>query len=118
METQNITCINCPMGCRMTVTLENHQVTVVEGNGCKRGETYARQECVAPMRVITAAAPLQNRDVPVSVKTASPVPKDKIAACMQAILAGVFCAHVHIGDVLLPNVCGTGADVVATRDVP
>ena len=41
-----ITCINCPVGCRLSVTLENGQVTSVTGNTCKRGEIYARQECV------------------------------------------------------------------------
>lgn len=117
MKQEIITCINCPVGCRMTVTLEGDNVTNVEGNACKRGETYARQECVAPMRVITAAAPVQGRDVPVSVKTAAPVPKEKIAACMKAILSTPFAAPVHTGDVLIHDVCQTGVNVVATRDV-
>ena len=39
-----ITCINCPVGCRLNVELENGQVVSVTGNTCKRGETYARQE--------------------------------------------------------------------------
>lgn len=45
---QTITCINCPMGCRMTVQVENGQVVSVSGNVCKRGERYAHQECIAP----------------------------------------------------------------------
>ena len=40
---QAITCINCPMGCRMTVTLEGGKVTAVSGNTCKRVEKYAQQ---------------------------------------------------------------------------
>ena len=39
MEEKLITCINCPMGCRMTVTMENGEVVKVSGNTCKRGET-------------------------------------------------------------------------------
>lgn len=49
-----ITCINCPVGCRMQVTVENGEVTGVSGNSCNRGVTYAKQECVAPMRMVTA----------------------------------------------------------------
>ena len=117
MKQQVITCINCPVGCRMTVTLEDDQVTVVEGNACKRGEAYARQECVAPMRMITASAPVEGRSMPVSVKTSAPVPKGMIAACMQAILNAAFVPPIKAGDVLILDVCGTGADVVATRHV-
>ena len=83
----------------------------------KRGETYAKQECIAPQRVITAAAPVKGTQIPVSVKTAAPVPKEKIQACMQAILNMDVSVPVHAGDVLIHNVCGTGVDVVATRTV-
>lgn len=117
MDRQVITCINCPVGCRMTVTMENGQVLSVENNACKRGETYARQECVSPMRVITAAMPVEGSKTPVSVKTSAPVPKEKIADCMQAILSCRVCAPVSMGDVLIENVCGTGVQVIATRSV-
>ena len=36
---QQITCINCPVGCRLQVVLENGRGRVsVSGNSCKRGE--------------------------------------------------------------------------------
>ena len=38
-----VTCINCPVGCRMKVTMEGGTVVSVTGNQCKRGATYARQ---------------------------------------------------------------------------
>ena len=37
METRNLTCIGCPMGCPLTVKIENGTVLSVEGNTCKRG---------------------------------------------------------------------------------
>ena len=43
---QIITCINCPVGCRMTVTLtDSGEFESVSGNTCPRGASYARQEC-------------------------------------------------------------------------
>lgn len=116
--TQQITCINCPVGCRITATLEDGAVVSVAGNACKRGDTYARQETVAPMRMVTAVVPVIGADMPVSVKTASPIPKVKIDACMRALSNCSVCAPVRAGDVVAANVADTGVDVIATKDVP
>ncbi len=114
---QTITCISCPVGCRMTVTLENGAFVSVTGNTCKRGEVYARQECVAPERMVTAVIPVKGAAMPLSVKTRTPIPKAKINACMQALAQVEVTAPVHMGDVVLPDVCGTGVDIIATKSV-
>lgn len=114
---QNITCINCPMGCRMSVTVENGSVTAVRGNTCKRGEKYAQQECVAPERMVTAVLPVEGRKMPVSVKTRAPIPKKEIAHCMQQLAQVHLTAPVHAGEVVLADVCGSGVDVIATKTV-
>lgn len=116
--TEIITCINCPVGCRMEVTHEGEQVLSVKGNTCKRGDTYARQECVKPLRMVTAVAPVQDRETPVSLKTRTPIPKKQIGECMRAIMEKPFSAPIAAGDVLIENVCGTGVDVIATKAVP
>lgn len=114
---QQITCINCPVGCRMQVTVENGEVTNVAGNSCKRGLSYAMQECVAPQRMVTAVVTVANRKTPVSVKTRTPIPKEKIGACMAQLGGLNVHAPVHMGDVVCPNVCETGVDVIATKTV-
>ena len=115
--TEIITCINCPVGCRMEVTHEGENVLSVKGNTCKRGDAYARQECVAPLRMVTAVAPVQDRETPVSLKTRTPISKKLIDDCMRAIMAKPFTAPIAAGDVLIPDVCGTGVDVIATKAV-
>lgn len=115
--TQNLTCISCPMGCRMTVTLENKAVTAVEGNHCKRGDMYARQECVMPMRMVTAVVPVEGSAMPVSVKTAEPIPKAKITACMDELRRVRVRVPVMCGDVVLHDAAQTGVDVVATKTI-
>ena len=112
-----ITCINCPVGCRLDVTLENGQVVSVTGNTCKRGETYARQECVDPQRMVTAVIPVAGSAVPLSVKTRTPIPKKRIADCMRALSEVRITAPVAAGSVVLADVCGTGVDVIATKSV-
>ena len=115
---QIITCINCPMGCRMTVTLNDAgEVLRVEGNTCIRGDRYARQESVLPLRMITAVIPVAGSAVPLSVKTASPVPKKQIPEVMDALRDLRLSAPVSAGEPVLRDVCGTGVDVIATRSV-
>ena len=116
MEHQ-ITCINCPVGCRMLVTVEDGKVTNVTGNTCKRGVAYAEQECVAPQRMVTAVVTVQGRKTPVSVKTRTPIPKKDIFACMKQLASLTIEAPVHMGDVICPNVCESGVDVIATKTV-
>ena len=53
MEIKELTCINCPMGCRITVEMDGEEIISVTGNTCKRGETYARTEVTAPVRTVT-----------------------------------------------------------------
>ena len=114
-----ITCINCPVGCRMTVTLaEDGSFVSVTGNTCPRGAKYARQECTMPERIVTAVIPAEGSPVPLSVKTASPVPKEKIREIMQALSQVRVSLPIHAGDPVLRDALGTGVDVIATRDLP
>lgn len=117
MEQHMITCINCPVGCRMTVTVENGQVTKVEGNTCIRGDKYARQECVMPLRMVTAVVSVEGSNMPLSVKTRTPVPKAKIKECMAQLAKVHLTSPVRSGTVVIPDVCGTGVDIIATKTV-
>ena len=113
---QTITCINCPVGCRMTVRLsDSGEVLSVTGNTCPRGEKYAKNEAVCPKRTVTSTVAVRGGAIPrLSVKTAQDIPKDKIGAVMEAINAAQAQAPVVIGEVLIADVAGTGVDVVAT----
>jgi len=112
-----LTCINCPVGCRLQVTVQNREVVSVTGNQCKRGEKYARQECIAPQRMITAVIPVQGSAMPLSVKTCAPIPKERIFDCMQALSRVKLTAPVTAGTVILTDICGTGVDIIATKNV-
>ena len=93
---QTITCINCPVGCRMTVTLsDSGDFVSVSGNTCPRGASYARQECTLPERMITAV----------------------IQAVMTELGRLTVAAPVRMGQVVLPNVLQTGSDIIATRSL-
>ncbi len=114
---QMITCISCPVGCRMEVAVEDGKVVSVTGNSCKRGEVYAKQESIAPRRMVTAVLPVEGRRMPLSVKTKTPIPKKDIALCMREIRALKLRPPIFMGQVILENVCGSGVPVIATKAV-
>ena len=115
---QVITCINCPVGCRMSVSLsDNGEFLSVSGNNCPRGAAYARQECTFPLRMITAVIPVFGSPVPLSVKTSVPIPKCMIPDIMHVLSSLNVIAPVSLGQVILSDVLHTGADIVATREL-
>lgn len=112
---KNMICIICPRGCAMTAEVNGEAVTVT-GNTCPKGEEYAINECLHPMRTVTAAIRVANREnTMVSVKTEAAVPKDKMMDVMELLHKTSVNAPVSIGHVVLSDVFGTR--VIVTKDV-
>ncbi len=119
MEKVNLICIGCPLGCPLEVDMEGAQVVAVRGNTCKNGEKYAQKELTNPTRIVTSTVRVQGGALAmVSVKTASDIPKGKIFDCVRELQAVDVPAPVAIGDVILPDVAGTGVAILATKNVP
>ena len=113
-----ITCINCPVGCRMKVRVSEHgDILEVSGNTCPRGDAYARQECIQPLRMITAVIPASECEVPLSVKTSMPVPRDMIREIMLELSRISVVPPVQQGDIVIHDILHTGADIIATRSI-
>lgn len=120
METRNLTCIGCPMGCQIQVELDRGEVRSVKGNTCPRGDAYARKEVTHPTRIVTTTVKVagsRSGAATVSCKTAEDVPKDKIFQIMKELAGVSVQAPIHIGDVIRENVAETGVNVVATREM-
>ncbi|HOA34009.1 MAG TPA: DUF1667 domain-containing protein [Clostridiales bacterium] len=110
-------CIACPIGCILDVEYEGKELISVTGYTCPRGKTYAETEISNPQRVVTSTVKLEGgRNPVVPVKTSKPIDKALIFDCMKEINKAIAKAPVKIGDVIIPNVLGTGADIVATAE--
>ena len=109
---QTLTCIECPIGCEIEVTMENGVVLGVAGNACLRGKAYAQEEVLCPKRVVTSTVRAENGEM-VPVKTDKPVRKDAIFEVMEKINAIVCKMPVALGDVLVENICDDANLVVA-----
>ena len=116
IKERKLTCIVCPKGCDLTVRFNSDgAIEDISGYTCKRGEEYAHAECTKPVRTVTSTVRCEDGEV-VSVKTSAPIPKEKIFEIMAQINAVIANNSVHIGDIIIKNVCDTGVDVVATSN--
>ena len=96
---REITCIGCPMGCRITAEVDGKDIVSIEGYTCNIGKKYAQEELT------------------VSVKTSQPIEKSKIFDCLKEISKHTVMRPVQIGEVLLKNVCGTQVNIIATKEL-
>ena len=119
MEKRELICIQCPMGCPLTVTVSDDGSVSVAGNTCPRGAAYGEKEVTHPTRTVTSTVKIDGGTIArVSVKTASDIPKEKIFGVMEEIRASRVTAPVSLGDVIVKDAAGTGVDVIATKSVP
>lgn len=109
---KTLTCIECPIGCEIEVTLEEGKVVSLSGNGCPRGKLYAEAEVVCPKRVVTSTVRAEDGEM-IPVKTDRPVRKDAIFEVMAKINKTVCKKPIALGDVLVANICDDANLVVA-----
>ena len=85
---KKIICLICPKSCE----LETDGSEVI-GADCKRGEEFARQEAISPLRTITTTITYENENEKkmIPVKTANPVLLSKVFDIMKEIKK----IHVH-----------------------
>ncbi|MCF0112992.1 MAG: DUF1667 domain-containing protein [Bacilli bacterium] len=109
-----LTCIICPNGCHLVVD----DVLNVTGNKCPRGVAYGKQEVTDPRRTVTTTVRCTSSLFLVCpVKTKDAIAKAKIFDVMKIVNQTTVNAPIHIGDVIVSNIAGTGSDLVATRDI-
>lgn len=118
MTEKELICVVCPMGCRITVTLDGDKVVSVAGNSCPRGKAYAEKECIRPERILTTTVRLEggiHRVLPVI--TDKEIPLDKVFEAMELIKTVKAEAPVTEGQVIVGDILGTGANVIASRSM-
>ena len=116
MKERNLTCIVCPRGCQLTVKFDSDgKISDISGCGCKRGITYAENECTHPMRTVTSTVKCEGGAI-ISVKTSDTVPKERVFDVMREINRIRAKSDVKIGDVVIKNVLSLGVDVIATSN--
>jgi CxxC motif-containing protein len=118
IEEKEITCIVCPIGCKILIKKDGEKIEISEGNKCKRGLEYARNEALDPRRMLTSSVKVEGGEWPlVSVKSSGPVPKDMIFKVLDEIKKSRINAPVKIGQKIIKNVAGLPIDIIATKKI-
>lgn len=113
-------CIICPRGCPLVVDVNEvgQKPPYVTGFACKRGEVYAKNEIINPMRTISSSIKITGGALPlVSVRLTKPVPKSRIPDVMKKIKEMKIEAPCQIGDVLIYDILGLDSDLIITKAI-
>jgi len=117
---RSLICIICPKGCRITAVRDaTHPLGYrTIGNICQRGEEYAIDEIIHPVRMLTTTIATRNLRLPrLPVRTREPIPKHLLSDGL-ALLAGLEIDHpVQMGEIIIPDLLGSGVDVIASRSL-
>ncbi len=114
---KDIRCIICPTGCLVHVENINGEL-IIEGHSCKRGEEYAREEFVAPKRILTTTMQVESGFLPlVPVRSEKPIPKERLEDTLKEIAKVKIKAPIKMGDIVIENVLGLDINIIASRDL-
>ncbi len=115
MRKEEITCTVCPAGCLVTVCGEAGNIVSVEGATCLRGKAYAESEFVCPVRILTGTVRVEGAAEPLlAVRSSKPLPRKQLLACMGELRKVRLRAPVKMHEVVIADILGTGADIIAT----
>ncbi len=120
MESKDMICILCPLGCKMQVSEKPGQADelAVRGIQCKKGKEYASEEFKNPTRTFTSTVVIHNAPLPrLPVRTNKPLPKGMVFDAMDVINAIELEAPVRMGDTIVEGLLGTDIDIIASRSL-
>ncbi|MBM3156824.1 MAG: DUF1667 domain-containing protein [Chloroflexi bacterium] len=115
-EKRRFVCVTCPIGCEIDVIHDDGKIISMEGNKCKKSGEFVLQELIEPMRVLTTTVRIQGAKWPViPVRTDRSVPRRLFPRIMRQIKNTDLQAPVNMLDVVVKDIAGTGAHLIATR---
>ncbi|MFX1488975.1 MAG: DUF1667 domain-containing protein [Promethearchaeota archaeon] len=114
---KDIRCIVCPTGCLVHVENINGEL-IIEGHSCNRGEEYAKEEFIAPKRILTTTIRVENGFLPlIPVRSDKAIPKEKLQETLEEIAKKTVKAPIKMGDILIKKVVGLNINIIASRDL-
>ena len=116
---RKLTCIDCPAGCALQVNVESGKVVGITGNNCPKGEKYAISEVESPVRILTTTVLTEGLPLKtISVRTDDAIPKTSLFKAMEEIKKIRVRDSLGVGDVIIKNIVGSGANLIVTRECP
>jgi CxxC motif-containing protein len=116
-DPKKIICITCPKGCEAAVSKEGDSIQI-KGKICKKGKAYIAQEFKEPMRTLTTTVLVEGSSLRrLPVRTRAPIPRKNLIRAMDLVAQTKVKSPIKIGEVVIPNLLGTGVDLIASDDL-
>jgi len=116
IEKKHFTCVTCPVGCEVDVEVQDGSILSLTGNKCDKVKEFVLQELKEPMRVLTTTVRVEGaKYAMLPVRTDKPIPKRLFSQAIEELASIDLQAPVHISDVIVKEIAGSGANIVATR---
>jgi len=117
-ERKHFTCVICPIGCEIEVDLQGSEVASMQGDKCVKGKEFVLQELEEPMRILTTTIRIKGAKwAMLPVRTDKPIPKRLLFSVINELAKIELQAPVKMSDVIIGDTAGTGANIVATRNM-
>ena len=117
-EDVEVTCIQCPMGCKIIVDIYKQEILGTKNAGCNRGIEYAIKEIKSPARDFFSTIKVNNGKTPMlSVRSTKPIPKGLLLACAVEVSKVTVEAPISIGSIIMKNILKSGIDIIATKNI-
>ncbi len=111
---KTVTCTVCPNGCEIEVNYTTREDAVLTGYICKRGISYALDECFEPTRTFTSSVKITGTDRRMlPVRTTAPIPKALLMKAADELKTITLTVPVKCGDVIVENFVGTDAKLIS-----
>lgn len=111
-------CINCPLSCELELIEKDGEILDVNGADCKIGEGYAAEEFKDPRRIVTTTVRVSGGMLPLlPVRTVDSIPKRLVPEVVRVLADVVMDAPIEEGQVVYPDILGTGVDVISSREM-
>lgn len=106
------------MGCTLRARVEGGEVIEVSGQSCKRGLAFAREEILAPHRTLTTTVQVRGGVLPLlPVRSRAPLPQALLLPAADVLRHIVLQAPVQMHQVIVPDILGSGIDIIAGRKI-
>jgi NADPH-dependent 2,4-dienoyl-CoA reductase/sulfur reductase-like enzyme/CxxC motif-containing protein len=117
---REIICLICPMACRGQVVLNRAGgIEKCLNFRCKRGEEFAIKELKNPERVLTGTIRTGDPAQPLlPFRVSKPIARKLLQRCMAELADIEITKPVKTGEVIVPDIMGSGSDIIAALDYP
>lgn len=118
MAKKLFTCIVCPLGCQITVEDADGDLEIT-GNTCAKGAAFAKDEYTNPKRMLTTTVKVDGGTIcRLPVISSAEISRTRLIDCLNKLYQITVRAPVRLGDIVCVDICGTGVDILAARDIP